>query len=153
MYDGIDVTAEVNELVHADVPFLIWLVLFAACERSFTVDQLWAAVELLVASGWVGELINLPSTRPEQTLFGNQVTLMARWGTHRDVPFVTHAYMRLSHIATQIILLRNSAYIVNGGVVWPDVEPTLTTLRAFGQLPATHLRTAELVAQPVFNFV
>ena len=127
--------------------------LFAACESGFTLDEFCAAAELMVRSGWVGDLKHLPCTRHEQTLRGNQITLMAMWGTHWDIPFMIRAYMRPSRIATQIPLLRNSAYIVNGGVAWPDLEPNLTTWWGFGQLPATHLRTAELVATPVLIIV
>jgi hypothetical protein len=59
--------------------------------------------------------------------------------------------MRLSHISLQIVTLRDSAYVVDGWVVWPELEPNLGTWWADDQLPVAHERTARIVAKAVFS--
>ena len=114
-----------NALVDAGIPFGHWLALFAACGRGVTVDQLCAEAELQVVAGYVGELGNLPRTFPEQVLSGKLITLLDVWSTHKEVLFVVQAHMRLACIATKIWLLRKSAYIVNGRIMWPVLASNL----------------------------
>ena len=149
-------TQHVTELVHTGVPHSLWVVLLLACEYSFLLAEFKEAVDLLVRSGVCvpsGHVRYLPLTRPDDTMRGHMVTLMAAGGTHRTVPFVAQAHMRLPHIASQITILRNSTYVVNGRVEWPDLEPNLTTWWHHCQLPDAHNRTHKLVATAVYSLV
>jgi hypothetical protein len=154
MYRGeVDVTDEVAELVYAQLPHGLWDFVCDTFGREWTIARFKEAAELQVASGYTGELSKLAFTFPEQLLRGYLMTLLAVWSTQQEVPFIVRAHMRLSHFRTQVALLRNAAYIVNGGILWPDFEPNVSAWWAADVVLPTRLRTAELVAISVFDLV